>query len=218
MHQTRLKNEITILISLVLICLVFSLIRCYLTSTSTYIFLIWNLFLAAVPWLITSVLHLRGKPIKHPLILSSIVISWLIFFPNAPYILTDLYHIRLKSGMPLWYDLMLILSYAFTGLIFGFISLRNIERILKPKLSGAWIVVGSILALFIASFGVYLGRFLRWNSWDLLHHPKAICIDILDRFTHPLDHPRTWGLTIFLGVFLNMIYWSIKRVKLNVVE
>jgi uncharacterized membrane protein len=67
--------------------------------------------------------------------------------------------------------------------------------------------------LFAASFGVYLGRFLRWNSWDIISHPFSLLHDIASRCLHPEDHPRTWGVTVLLGTFLSLVYFSLKELK-----
>ena len=115
--------------------------------------------------------------------------------------------------MPKWFDLILILSFAWTGLIFGYLSLWDIEKLLSKYLSQFWISLISVTLLFIGSFGIYLGRYLRWNSWDILNEPFYLIYDITDRLVNPLDHPRTWGVTIFMGVFLNMIYWTFRLIK-----
>jgi uncharacterized membrane protein len=142
-----------------------------------------------------------------------LLVIWLLFFPNAPYILTDLFHLRLKSAMPKWFDLILILSFAWTGLVFGYLSLWDIEKILSKSLSQIWISLISVCLLFIGSFGIYLGRYLRWNSWDIINEPFNLIYDISDRLINPFDHPRTWGVTLFMGIFLNMIYWTFRLVK-----
>jgi len=141
------------------------------------------------------------------------VLIWLLFFPNAPYILTDLFHLRLKSSMPIWFDLLLILSFAWTGLMFGFTSLWNIENLLRNNLKPIYINLISSLLLFIGSFGIYVGRYLRWNSWDIINQPFDLFYDIGDRIINPFDHPRTWGMTLFMGGFLNLIYFSLRLVQ-----
>jgi uncharacterized membrane protein len=69
------------------------------------------------------------------------------------------------------------------------------------------------LLLFISSFGVYIGRYLRWNSWDVVDDPYPLFRDIAVRVLDPMDHPRAWGLTLLLGVLLNMVFWTIKGIK-----
>jgi uncharacterized membrane protein len=115
--------------------------------------------------------------------------------------------------VPIWFDLVLILSYAWTGLLFGFLSLLDLEKLislsLKPYLTNIIIVT----LLFLAGFGIYLGRFLRWNSWDIIQKPIALLNDVFDRVINPTDHLRTWSVTLLMGILLNMMYWSIKLFK-----
>jgi uncharacterized membrane protein len=196
-----------------LLCFSFSIFRFIYTDTKVFLFLNWNLFLAFVPWAVTSVTILKPKLQTYRITIFILLSIWLLFFPNAPYILTDLFHLRLKSAMPKWFDLILILSFAWTGLVFGFLSLWDIEKILGKSMNRIWMSLISVCLLFIGSFGIYLGRYLRWNSWDIINEPFNLLYDITDRLINPFDHPRTWGVTLFMGIFLNMIYWTFRFVK-----
>ena len=195
---------------LTLFCFGISLFRFVYTDTKLFLFLNWNLFLAFIPWALTSLVMIKPNLQKSKVTLFVLLSSWLLFFPNAPYILTDLFHLRLKSSMPIWFDLVLILSFAWTGLLFGFLSLWDIERILFVSTKRFYVIITSIGLLFVGSFGIYVGRFLRWNSWDIITKPFNLIYDISDRIINPFEHPRTWGVTIFLGLLLNMIYLSFK--------
>jgi uncharacterized membrane protein len=190
-----------------------TLLRFIITDTKVFLFLNWNLFLAFIPWLISSLIIVKGINKRYLIVI--LVLSWLLFFPNSPYILTDLFHLRLRSSAPVWYDLIVILSFAWTGLLFGFISLMDIEDLLGKYLRKKYVTTLSILFLFIAGFGIYLGRFLRWNSWDIIRNPFGLFNDLSDRFTNPLIHPRTWGMTILMGILLNMMYYSFKLMKIK---
>ncbi|MFZ5940194.1 MAG: DUF1361 domain-containing protein [Bacteroidota bacterium] len=195
------------------LCFALSLFRLFYSDTTQFLFLNWNLFLAFIPWLLTSLVIIRPGLRKRKLVVAGIIALWLLFFPNAPYILTDLFHLRLKSTMPLWFDLVLILSFAWTGLVFGLFSLMDIEKMLSGVLSRFWLILLSVSLLFIGSFGVYVGRYLRWNSWDILTEPFQLLYDIGDRVISPMSHPGTWGMTLFLGIFLNVVYWSFRVIR-----
>jgi uncharacterized membrane protein len=199
--------------TLSILCFGFSIFRFIYTDTKVFLFLNWNLFLAFIPWAVTSMAILKPGIQRYKITIFILLVIWLLFFPNAPYILTDLFHLRLKSAMPKWFDLILILSFAWTGLVFGYLSLWDIEKILSKSLSQIWISLISVCLLFIGSFGIYLGRYLRWNSWDIINEPFNLIYDISDRLINPFDHPRTWGVTLFMGIFLNMIYWTFRLVK-----
>lgn len=215
---TRLKthsrlNETIFLGTLSILCFSLSVFRAGFANNKLFLFLNWNLFLAFLPWLFSSILIINPKWQQKKLILILLLFSWILFFPNAPYILTDLFHLRLKTSMPVWFDLVLILSFAWTGLLFGFMSLWDLEFILRKKINHRIIPIVSSMLLFTGGFGIYLGRYLRWNSWDIIRNPFGLIDDISDRFINPLDHPRTWGMTFFMGLFLNIIYWSFKLIR-----
>ena len=196
-----------------MLCFSFSIFRYLYTDTRIFLFLNWNLFLAFVPWALSSIAILKPKLQDSKITMMVLLFAWLLFFPNAPYILTDLFHLRARSSMPVWFDLILILSFAWTGLLFGFLSLWDIERILKKSINHIWIPLISASLLFVGSFGIYVGRYLRWNSWDIIREPFGLVSDIGEKFLNPLDYPKAWGLTLFMGFFLNMIYWSFRLIK-----
>lgn len=219
----RRFNETKLLFALSALCLLLSIGRVLFSATPTFLFLNWNLFLAFVPWALSSLLIVYPKLQQKKVAVAGLLGTWLLFFPNAPYILTDLFHLKYVNSMPMWFDLLLILSFAWVGLLFGYMSLWDMEKILKRYLQTSRlkkvfnhrlvIPVFSSVLLFVGSFGIYLGRFLRWNSWDIIADPFALIYDIGDRFVNPFDHPRTWGVTLFMGVFLNVVYWSLRLIK-----
>jgi uncharacterized membrane protein len=206
-------NEVLFLGGLSLFCFALTILRYSYSDTKTFLFLNWNLFLAFIPWGLTTWLIMEPKNQRYKIVVGIVIAFWLLFFPNAPYILTDLFHLRLKSFMPIWFDMVLILSFAWTGILFGFFSLWDIERILSKYLKQKYITAISIFLLFLSSFGVYLGRSLRWNSWDIIQNPFGLAFDISDRVLNPFVHSRTWGMTIFMGLFLSILYFSFKFIK-----
>ncbi|NDV66652.1 DUF1361 domain-containing protein [Bacteroides sp. 224] len=206
-------NELLFLGGLSLFCFALTILRHGYSDTKAFLFLNWNLFLAFIPWLLTTWLIIHPKIQQNKIIVGLVICVWLLFFPNAPYILTDLFHLRLKLSMPIWFDLVLILSFAWTGILFGFFSLWDIERILSKYLKQKYITMVSVSLLFLSSFGVYLGRYLRWNSWDIIQNPFGLAFDISDRFLNPFAHSRTWGMTIFMGLLLCILYFSFKFIK-----
>ncbi|MCI5057775.1 MAG: DUF1361 domain-containing protein [Flavobacteriales bacterium] len=210
--KNRIKRKYTEIIWLLvysLVCVSLSFFRIQYTGSKTFIFLNWNLFLAFVPWLLSSGLLIFPKQSKNTFVLIAVLGLWALFFPNTLYIITDLLHLKGRSWSTIWYDLILILSFAWVGILYGFHSLKDLEFILGRKTHHNFVRIGIALFLFITSFGIYLGRYLRWNSWDILNEPKQLMLDIMNRIINPMDHPRAWGMTILLGLFLNMVYWSI---------
>ena len=146
-------------------------VRFFYSGTSDYRFYGWNTFLAAIPYLASTQL-LRCKKINATSI--SLLIGWLLFFPNAPYIITDLFHYEERPPVPYWYDLMLVISAAWNGLILGMISLMNVEIFLSRHLK-PWLVKLSVFISFLlCGYGIFIGRFLRFNSWDIFI--RIVCI------------------------------------------
>lgn len=189
-------------------CFIGCLIACriYFTGSLLFAFLVWNIFLAWIPFFLSA--YLRPAPgWKNHLLLG----GWLLFFPNALYIITDLIHLAADTGVPKWFDAILIFSASAAGLLMAFVSLYRVEKFLqtfvKKKTANALV----LFILFLGSFGVYLGRFLRWNSWDIISNPVPLLISIGRRFFFPLDHLRTWGITIMLTVLFYLIYFSAKK-------
>jgi uncharacterized membrane protein len=176
-----------------------------------HLYLPWNLFLAWIPLgLALTVRFLNGRslPNRWPLILTAA--AWLIFFPNAPYILTDLVHLPEKAYRHYWADLMLILHFALTGLMLGFLSLHVMHSVVARTfgwLKGWCFVVG---ATALSGLGVYFGRFLRWNSWDVLIDPDGLAVGTVSWMRRTLHQPSEWILPLLFGstTFLAYLLFS----------
>ncbi|MBF9220867.1 DUF1361 domain-containing protein [Hymenobacter ruricola] len=183
--------------------------RVLMTGHFTFLFLIWNLFLAVIPFALSTLLGIAQGPLRVRLLLP-VGAAWLLFFPNAPYILTDLFHLDARPGVPLWYDLALILSCAWNGLMLAYASLSDMQRLVQARLGfwSGWVF--ATLALLLSSFGIYLGRYLRFNSWDVLANPLTLFYDIVNRILHPFSFPGTWGVTLVFGLFLLVGYGTVR--------
>lgn len=203
------------LAALLLWCTALILIRVFWSGRITYLFLIWNLALAVVPYALAVVLRRAEARRASGLVLAALGLSWLLFFPNAPYVLTDLLHLKPKPEVPLWYDLVLLLSCGGTALSLGFLSLADVQAVTERRLGwrGGWLV--ALTSLWLSGFGIYLGRYQRWNSWDILTRPTMLLTDIAHRFLHPLQHPRTWGVTLLFGGLFTLAYVLARVVQLG---
>lgn len=182
-------------------------VRLHLAGHHHYIFLLWNLFLAAVPL----GLSLGLGRVNRLVLAMPLLAVWLLFFPNAPYVLTDLIHLnaRRSGQVPQWLDLLMLLSFALVSLWFGFQSLRIVQHWLARRYSrvAGWSAALGTLAL--SGFGVYLGRFPRWNSWDIVQRPQLLLQDIAGRVLDPMQHAQTWGFTLGFGTLLifGYLFW-----------
>jgi uncharacterized membrane protein len=147
-------------------------IRTHETGDAYYRFLVWNLILAWVPLAFAIAAYSRARS-RVDLSVAVLLVPWLLFFPNAPYLLTDFIHLG-EGPAPLWYDALMLSAFAWTGLLLGFGSLYLVQMIVRRAFGRtvAWLAV--LAALGLASVGVYVGRFLRLNSWDALLHPVRV--------------------------------------------
>lgn len=208
-QSLKANNRLSVTIILALSCLLsvtIQFFRMYYSGYNTFLFFNWNLFLAVLPYIISTFFLLYYKKINSLLLYAIILTSWLLLFPNAPYIVTDFFHLEPRPGIPYWYDLGMIFSFAWNGLLLGFISLYDIQTALARRFSAFKGWAFAILSLVLGSFGIYLGRYERFNSWDVLTNPAGLFLDIADRFIHPMNHPRTTLMTILFSMVLSFGY------------
>ncbi len=185
------------------ICLLISS-RVIYTKSIGHVFLVWNIFLAWIPYVTSNYFKLYEKKQKwKQLFLFS---TWLLFFPNALYIITDLIHLQEAAAAPVWFDAILLFTCSLIGLLMAFRSLHNAEQYLSKLFLRKILEMLMPVIIFISSFGVYLGRFQRWNSWDIIHSPLALAEDIVECFIFPQEHIRGWGVTIMLSILFYIIY------------
>jgi uncharacterized membrane protein len=213
LRETGRLRLTVFLLALSLYCVLLSAFRFLYTGAGAYLFLNWNLFLAFFPWLLTSVAVLRDVRSRAAVLVIAAI--WLLFFPNCLYILTDLIHVRRAESAPLWLDLILVLSFAWAGLCFGFTSLMDIEHFLRKRFHADVRVVAvlSVCMIYLAAFGIYVGRFWRWNSWDLLGNPADLMHFMFDRFTDAGNNYRIFGFTVLMGTLLNLMYFPFRYVR-----
>lgn len=172
-----------------------------------HLYLAWNLFLAWVPLLCSwKVWHTVGGRQSRSVELCAVISLWFLFFPNAPYMVTDLMHLGATRGGHYWADLVLIALFAVIGLVAGFVSLYLMHAAVRRqagKLMG-WGFVAVMAGL--SGLGVYLGRFLRWNSWDLLFNPLSFVKDVALHFTNAANHPLAFAFPVLFGAFMFAAY------------
>lgn len=189
------------------ICMLLSLFRMAGTHNIHYALLPCNLFLAWLPLVFAmGVYHLHRQGERRSLRLAALAGLWLLFFPNAPYIFTDLVHMGTSFRMAYWLDLSLVLLVALTGFVVGFVSLFLMQSVVIERLGriASWAFI--LVVAGLTGFGVYLGRFLRLNSWDVLVHPRYVTHSIHGLATHPLDHPDSVTFPLLFATFLFVGY------------
>ena len=207
MTQSPTKHTLLLLAALLFtssLAVAIWLVRFVYTGSLGFIFLQWNLFLAWLPVLFALLARRKGASRWGRWLWGGL---WLLFFPNAPYLLTDLLHLGQIGRVPIWYDLIMLLTYALAGLFVGFASLFWLHDLVARTWNrvAGWLFVLVVLAL--SSFGVYIGRFLRWNSWDLVLNPTILLRDLADHLLVRSQFLETAVVTLLLtAVFVGSYF------------
>jgi uncharacterized membrane protein len=190
--------------------------RVWRTGQSFYIFLAWNLFLAVIPYWISKFISTRLSIMESPWKLTIALIAWILFIPNSFYIVTDLFHLGQNYVVPAWFDLLLIFSFAWNGLLLGLLSVRQIEKILAPRLLFKREYLFVVPVMVLNALGVYIGRYLRYNSWDIITNPFRLVVDIAHIISHPIVNKNAWGMTFLFSTFLVLMYSTIRKISRSI--
>ena len=185
-------------------------VRIKFTGYLGYVFLVWNIFLAFIPYAFS--LFFKSFLQKENWKKIVLFISWLLFFPNALYLVTDIIHLQDNNDVPVWFDAVLLFTASFVGLALAFTSLIHVERFLNQIYSKQKVNYMIAILLFAGAFGVYLGRFQRWNSWDIISNPFSLIEDIAGRFINPFAHLYSWAIVGFLTILYALCWFSVKAI------
>lgn len=204
-----LKSKLP-LVLLCVWCLALLAVRFVYSGSNLYGFMVWNLFLAVVP--VVAAALLRALSSRRAGVLLALVLGavWLAFLPNAPYLVTDLVHLQARAPVPLWYDIIVLGSFAGTGMVLAYVSVADVEAAVRARAGSVWAAIVAYGALVLSGFGIYAGRFLRWNSWDILTSPIALLGEVAGRVADPLSHSRTWVVTALYATALVLGYAALK--------
>lgn len=188
---------------LVLFCLVLLIIRVVKTQHFSFFFLIWNLFLAWIPYWLISHYNKAQTSFKQFMIIGLTI----LFLPNAPYILTDLFHLTKNLLAPMWFDLILILGFSLSGLIFFILTVERLFNILAPFFKSD-LLFRCVKFLIVLSngYGIYLGRYLRFNSWDIISNPDGLVLRVYHSIFDPGNYKETLAITITFTIFLYLVF------------
>jgi uncharacterized membrane protein len=198
------------LVTLSLVGVLLLIARVIESDSLRYVFLFWNLMLAALPallaWWLVQRIREHGWLRWQQLALTAV---WVGFLPNSFYLVTDFIHLRQTYEASLLYDIAMLTSFIISGFVFGFIGLYLVHLELAKRLRprNAWLIITGLL--LASSFALYLGRFTRWNTWDVLFKPAGLLFDVSDRFINPSSHGQTYQTTIIFFVILVALYWVI---------
>lgn len=183
--------------------------------------MLWNIWLSVAPILILLVaiaawiaLILLSRPFAYAAI-AVLGIAWLLMLPNASYLITELNqsHRTTEDPVPLWFDIILVITLAMSGVVNTVVNVLAAHTLLAISLydTGAssfvrppvLVAVGGVMILL--AFGMYLGRYPRFNSWDI-RHPSAFARKMRDHFADRENRLVCFGFTLSYAVFLGLIY------------
>lgn len=191
------------------------LVRVFKTQHYSFFFLVWNLFLAWLPyWIICKYQNFKSK--MGQLIVIGLT---LLFLPNAPYIVTDLFHLSKNLIAPLWFDLILILNFSLLGLLFFLLTTERLLIIIAPFFkSGFWFNSVKFLIILSNGYGIYLGRYLRFNSWDIISNPDDLSSGIFHSIFDTDNYKETISVTITFTIFLYLVFEMYESFKKRIGE
>lgn len=198
-----------------LACIGLFLCGIWINNDTSSVYLIWNLFLAWVALLMALWLERTlSRRVWSSWYALFVTLLWAIFLPNSFYIVTDLIHIPEVGKVDLLYDVIMFTSFVFTGVMLGILSLyivhKELCKRLSPRTSFLWIEA----VILVCSFAIYIGRELRWNTWDVFLNPLSLLFDVSDRILNPAEHPFVITTTLGFFVLISLMYgsiWSMAR-------
>lgn len=205
-RSPRLNSGFSVIPATVLACLLLAG-RISRIQNLDYIHMVWNLLLAWIPYIASMVaVRWNEEHPRQPWMLIIPAALWLLFLPNAPYLGTDFVHLLKIPSPVIWYDIGLLLAFTWAGISLAVVSLAQMHRLMDTWLGtiSGWIMVLTTTGL--SGLGVYLGRFRRWNSWDLLLHPRAVLADTLAQLAHPLSQPLPYQVSLVFSALLLVGY------------
>jgi len=205
-----------------LLCVLLLIVRAYRLETLRFGFLLWNLFLAWLP-LIVSMLatglegRLRGSVRAGGLLVLGC--AWVLLYPNAPYLTTDLIHLINdpsyswfigERSLLVWYDLIVFVLFSWCGLLLGYLSMYHFHALVRSYAgrTAGWLFV--VVVSFLGGFGIYLGRVLRLNSWDAVFNPFRL----IDGIRVGLGHNGAI-FTVLFGLLILIVYLSLSSLHMK---
>jgi uncharacterized membrane protein len=202
-------------------CVLLYALRVLVSGRSSYLFLVWNLFLAFIPYLFAglgSYLASRASERKSRQLIAVVAaLLWLAFYPNAPYIFTDFIHVFNRTflrGSPsewiglnalIWYDIIMNSAFAFAGHFIGLVSMWLIQNCVARVWGRLAARILVAFAILLAGFGIYLGRFSRLNSWDLVLSAKQVVSETAEA----LSDPKAIMFSLAFSTFIFLTYASL---------
>jgi len=204
------------IIPLLIFIIILSILRVFIWGRLGALYILWNVFLAFIPFIISLILieFIYEKKLTKAFLLIGIFL-WILFIPNAHYIITDLIHVGEVRQVPDIYDAFLLFSGALIGLFFGLYSLSHMEQIIKARFSNKIASIAMPIIFLLIGFGIYIGRFMRFNSWDFFSNYSTIFRSFNEIFLNKYNYIGVFVYTILFASFVYVSYKSWKYLKVE---
>jgi len=180
--------------------------------------ILWNLFLAFIP-LVLSFWLFRRKTNERSFLWWLAWVVFIAFLPNAPYLLTDIIHLirGTRAGYATWIIALVFIPLHIMAIVSGFeayvIALINQGRYLKRQGAQRFVMWSELALHGLCAIGIYLGRFPRFNSWDLVTDPGNVLLVALNELTAK----RPLLVIVVTFIILTVFYWVMKQITLGLV-
>lgn len=191
------------------------LARSLATGTAQFSFMAWNIVLSLLALAMAGAFVLyRQKNSKY--------LSWLFFvlwvflLPNTFFMLTDFVHVRESGDINMLFDIVLVGLFAMNGFVHGILSLFIVHKTLIKRFRKMYVHASIVIIMLSSSFAVDMGRYLRWNSWDVLINPRALLFDVSDTFLNPANYDRSFLITGVFFVAISSLYaviWQFSKLQ-----
>jgi uncharacterized membrane protein len=208
LQTTYAGNEKKQLLLFTAFCFALLVVRMFYTHSFEYRFMGINLCLAWIPYLFALRITKLDKKSNSRQI-AGLLFLWFIFFPNAPYMLTDMFHLHEFNSAPMWYDLIMLLTFAYTGMMLTFFSFRKLHRKLLTNSSKLLNTAVIFIAFFSSGIGIYLGRYERWNSWEIITKPATLTQDFLLLLNNNNAILQMGALSLVFATFFTLLYFQL---------
>jgi uncharacterized membrane protein len=211
LREIKIPKQIT---SLLILAVVLNILRVLFFGSTAFLYILWNIFLAFIPFIISSilVLHTNKSNISKIFFVAGFIL-WFLFLPNAPYVITDFIHLGRIHSVPVMFDIFVLFASAWVSLLMGLYSLVNIEKIFLLRFTKKITNIIMVFIILFASFGMYLGRYLRFNSWDFFVSHNFLITSIVKIMKEPNSNENMYAYTALFFVFIYISFISFKSTK-----
>lgn len=204
------QNNFLIFSSITAVALL--LIRVKITHSFYLLFLIWNLILAVIPYIISNFIKIDFSLKKYNFKNLFFIVTWLLFLPNTFYLITDFVHLNHSNSIQFCFDFILLLSFTIAGFYFGILSIFSIQQQIQFFYTSKTSYFFTISISYLCAFGIYIGRFLRFNSWDIISYPLFLAKSIFNS----IFENETWTFTLGLGTLITIVNLIYIKSKSNI--